>query len=73
MTGKPMVDPNATKTVEYLKAYLEDIKYQFKSSGIDYVNYNSSGTQFFESEVECASYIDKLEKLINRIKYVKEV
>jgi hypothetical protein len=70
---KPMIDPHAKKTVSYLESYLADLKYQYGASGTDYVNYNSSGTEYFKTDEDCKNYIRKLEELVQRIKYVKEV
>jgi hypothetical protein len=60
--------------LEYLKCYLADLIYQFKTGSISYVNYNSAGTQYFETEEDCGKYIEALEKYITkRSKIIEKV
>lgn len=48
----------------FLEKYYDDLEYQFNSSGIDYVNYNSCGTDYFETEAEYVAYMEKLKLII---------
>jgi len=62
------------KNIDYLTCYAEDLTYQFKTGGIDYVNYNSAGTQYFETEEDCGEYIKALKKYITkRSKIIEKV
>lgn len=47
-----------------LKNYLEDLKNIHSSSGIESVNFYSSGTPYFESEQEFYDYLNEVEKAI---------
>jgi hypothetical protein len=62
------------RTIDYLESYAEDLIYQFKNGGISYVNCNSAGTDYFETEDDCEKYIKALQKHIEkRSKSVKKV
>jgi hypothetical protein len=62
------------KDIDYLEAYADDLVYQFKTGGISYVNYNSAGTDYFETENDCAEYIKELQEYIaKRSENVKKV
>ena len=50
---------------DYLTSYYEDLEYQFKNGGMDYVNYNSAGTEYFETDAECAAYLKALKTVID--------
>lgn len=67
-------DKSEIIALEYLKCYVSDLVYQFKAGGISYVNYNSAGTSYFETEEDCNKYIKSLETYIKkRSKSVKKV
>ena len=48
----------------FLENYYNDLEYQFNQSGIDSVNYNSCGTDYFKTEVEYVAYMEKLKLII---------
>ena len=51
---------------KFLEAYLWDLEY-WAQSGVDNVNYVTSGTPFFENQRELNRYIRKLKACINNL------
>ena len=49
----------------FLENYYDDLKYQFDMGGIEYVNYNSCGTDEFNDELECVAYMKDLKDTID--------
>lgn len=49
----------------FLENYYEDLEYQYKQNGIDYVNYNSCGTPEFNTDEECVAYMKDLKDTID--------
>ena len=54
------------KVIEYLKAYHQDLEYQFEhmGEGAHSVNHCTSGTDFFDNDVEAKTYLDNLAQKI---------
>lgn len=52
------------KPQEFIANYHGDLKYQFDQDGLEYVNYNSCATPYFETETEFKRYMSQLEATI---------
>ena len=51
----------------FLKNYHGDLKYQVDQDGIEYVNYNSCATPYFETDTEFELYASQLETTIKML------
>jgi len=47
----------------YLKAYLDDLESQLES-GLDFLNYCTSGTPYFSNSDEALAYIERIKLLL---------
>ena len=50
--------------LEFITNHHGDLKYQFDQDGLEYVNYNSCATPYFETETEFKRYMSQLETAI---------
>ena len=51
----------------FLKNYYGDVSYQYAQDGLDYVNYNSSGTPHFKTDAEFELYRSRLRTTIKML------
>ena len=51
----------------FLKNYYGDVSYQYAQDGLDYVNYNSSGTPHFKTDAEFELYRSQLRTTIKML------
>ena len=51
----------------FLKNHLGDVKYQYAQDGVDYVNYNSCDTPYFETDAEFEQYMSQLKATIKML------
>ena len=58
------MDKPIEKLLEFITNYHGDLKYQFDQDGLEYVNYNSCATPYFETETEFKLYALQLETAI---------
>ena len=62
---------DTVKIKRFLKNYYADLKYQFDMEGIEYVNYNSCGTDEFHTEAECVAYMEDLKSTVDLLEEIK--
>ena len=55
-----------TVLLDYLKAYLADLRYQFKQDGVEYMNSVSCGTPEHETDEEAKKYLADLADFITK-------
>ena len=51
----------------FLKNHLGDVKYQFCQGGVDYFNYNSCDTPYFETDAAAERYVSQLQTTIKML------
>ena len=56
-----------TVLLDYLKAYLADLRYQFTQDGYEYMNSASCGTPCFETDDEAQKYLTDLADFIKKL------
>jgi len=65
IVGSEAKGDSVMKPTDFLNNYYADLKYQFDMGGIEYVNYNSCGTDEFHDELECIAYMWSLKNAID--------
>ena len=55
-----------TVLLDYLKAYLADLRYQFKQDGFEYMNSVSCGTPEHETDEDAQKYLADLADFITK-------